>query len=405
MKVLVLNCGSSSVKYQFLDMDHDADVLAKGLVERISLNDGVIKHQPKGKDAYKATLPVPDHTVAINLIIEALLHPIHGVIKDKSEINAVGHRVVHGGEKFSGSVRITKEIIDKMEECVELAPLHNPANLKGIYAIQKLLPEIEQCGVFDTAYHFTMPEYAYMYGVSYKMYEKYRVRRYGFHGTSHRFVSKKACEFLGLDYHNAKVITCHLGNGASIAAIKNGKSIDTSMGLTPVEGLLMGTRCGDLDLGAFLFIMDKEGMDIKRANAYINKECGVQGISDVSSDMRDLHTAWEAGNQRAKLALDMYAYRVKKYIGAYAAAMGGVDAVVFTGGIGENDYWVRAESCRGLEFLGIDFDYEKNDGLKSKDTLLTKEGSKTKVVMLGTNEELVIALDTTEIITSKVEVL
>jgi acetate kinase len=398
MKILVLNCGSSSIKYQLIDMTAEPKVLAKGLLERIGINDSELKHQPEGKDTFKLVQDVPDHTVGINLIIDALMHPVHGVIKDKYEINAVGHRVVHGGEKFSGSVRITQDVIDIMEECVDLAPLHNPANLKGIFAIQKLLPEVEQCGVFDTSFHATMPEHAFMYGISYDMYEKYRVRRYGFHGTSHRFVSKKACEFLDCNYNNTKIITCHLGNGASIAAIHNGQSVDTSMGLTPVEGLIMGTRCGDLDLGVLLYLMEKEGMDIKMANNYINKNCGVNGISGVSSDMRDLHDAAEKGNKRADLALKMYGYRVKKYIGAYAAAMGGVDIVVFTGGIGENDYLIRELSCDDLEYMGVEFDKEVNYKLRGKDTIISKPSSRAKIVIIGTDEELVIAMDTLEII-------
>lgn len=401
MKILVLNCGSSSIKYQLVDMTAEPYVLAKGLLERVGINDSELKHQPTGKDTFKLVQDVPDHTIGINLIIDALMHPVHGVIKDKYEINAVGHRVVHGGEKFSGSVRITQDVIDMMEECVDLAPLHNPANLKGIYAIQKLLPEVEQCGVFDTSFHATMPEHAYLYGVSYDMYEKYRIRRYGFHGTSHRFVSKKACEMLDLNYNNAKVITCHLGNGASIAAVKNGKSVDTSMGLTPVEGLLMGTRCGDLDLGVLLYIMEKENLDIKKANNYINKNCGVNGVSGVSSDMRDLHDAASSGNKRADLALQIYAYRVKKYIGSYAAAMGGVDVIVFTGGVGENDDYVRLNSCNGLEFMGVEFDEQVNNKLRGKDAVISKPSSRVKVVIVGTNEELVIAMDTLDIIKGK----
>ncbi|MFH0894898.1 MAG: acetate kinase [Bacteroidota bacterium] len=401
MKILVLNCGSSSIKYQLIDMTAEPDVLAKGLLERVGINDSELKHQPTGKDDFKLIQDVPDHTIGINLIIDALMHPEHGVIKDKYEIKAVGHRVVHGGEKFSGSVRITQDVIDMMEECVALAPLHNPANLKGIYAIQKLLPEVEQCGIFDTSFHATMPEHAYMYAISYDMYEKYRIRRYGFHGTSHRYVSKKACDLLKMDYNNSKIITCHLGNGASIAAIHNGKSVDTSMGLTPVEGLIMGTRCGDLDLGVMVFMMEKEGLDYKAVNNYINKNCGMLGISGVSSDMRDLYDASAKGNKRAELALQMYAYRVKKYIGSYAAAMGGVDIIVYTGGIGENDYLTRQRSCDGLEYMGVEFDTVVNDKLRGKDAVLSTPSSKVKVVTVGTNEELVIAMDTMEIVSSK----
>ncbi len=400
MKILVLNCGSSSIKYQLLDMDNNADVLAKGLLERVGINDSELKHHAKGKDTYKLVQDVPNHEIGVDLILKTLLHPEYGVIKDKNEITAVGHRVVHGGEKFSGSVNITQEIIDKMEECVDLAPLHNPANLKGIYAMQKILPEIPQCGVFDTAFHSTMPDFVYMYALPYEMYDKYKVRRYGFHGTSHRFVSRKACEILGIKYEAQKIITCHLGNGASIAAIKDGKSFDTSMGLTPVEGLIMGTRCGDLDMGAMLFMMEKENMDTKKTNNFINKVSGMVGISGVSSDMRDIWKAANNGNKRAKLALDMYIYRIKKYVGAYAAAIGGVDLIIFTGGIGENDFDVRAGVCKNMEFMGIDFDFEKNHGLKCKDEVLTKPGSKVKVMSIATNEELVIALDTLEIISN-----
>lgn len=398
MKILVLNCGSSSIKYQLLEMSGEPDVLAIGLLERVGSQDSELKHEAKGKEKYKSTQPCPDHQVGINLIIDTLLHPERGVLKSTEEIAAVGHRVVHGGETFSGSVIITKEMIDKMEECVDLAPLHNPANLKGIYAITKLLPKVPQCGVFDTAFHQTMPEHVYLYALPYEMYEKHRIRRYGFHGTSHRYVAEKACKILGMDMRSVNIITCHLGNGASMTAIKKGKSFDTSMGLTPVEGLIMGTRVGDFDLGALLFLMDKEKIDLQGANNFINKKCGVNGISGVSMDMRDLHAAAEKGNKRAKLALQMYAYRVRKYIGAYAAAMDGVDLIIYTGGIGENDFMIREWSCSGLEFMGVDFNKEANTGVKGKDVLLTKPGSKVKVMAITTNEELVIATDTMRIV-------
>ena len=401
MKILVLNCGSSSIKYQLLDMANNADVLAKGLLERVGINDSVLKHEAKGKDAYKLVQDVPNHEVGVNLILSTLMHQQYGVIKNENEISAVGHRVVYGGEKFSGSVLITQEIIDKMEECVDLAPLHNPANLKGIYAMQKLLPIVPQCGIFDTAFHSTMPDYVYMYALPYEMYDKHKVRRYGFHGTSHRYVSQKACTFLKVKYEEQKIITCHLGNGASIAAIKYGKSFDTSMGLTPVEGLIMGTRCGDLDLGAMLYLMEKENMDTKKANNFINRVSGMVGISGVSSDMRDIEKAASEGNKKAQLALNMYVYRVKKYVGSYAAAMGGVDIIIFTGGVGENDFEVRAGVCKEMEFMGIDFDFDKNHGLRGKDEILTKPSSKVKVMSVSTNEELVIALDTLEIVTGK----
>jgi acetate kinase len=312
----------------------------------------------------------------------------------------VGHRVVHGGEKFSGSVLITQEVIDKMEECSDLAPLHNPANLKGIYAIQKLLPEVKMCGVFDTAFHQTMPEHSYLYALPYEFYEKYKVRRYGFHGTSHGFVAQKACKILGMDFNNVNIITCHLGNGASITAIKNGKSYETSMGLTPVEGLIMGTRCGDLDLGALLFLMEKENLDLKKTNDIINKKSGMMGLSGVSSDMRDIEDAAKKGNHRAQLSLKMYNHRVKKYIGAYAAVMGGVDLIIFTGGIGENASNTRSGIMEGLEFLGINFDFELNKNIHAKDATLTKEDSKVKVMVITTNEELVIANESIKLISN-----
>ncbi|MCK9612565.1 MAG: acetate kinase [Bacteroidales bacterium] len=400
MKVLVLNCGSSSIKYQLIKMNNEADVLAKGLLERVGMDNSELTHQPKGKDKVVSIQPVHDHTVGINLILDALMHPEHGVIKDKYEIDVVGHRVVHGGEKFSGSVLITQEVIDKMEECSDLAPLHNPANLKGIYAIQKLLPEVKMCGVFDTAFHQTMPEHSYLYALPYEFYEKYKVRRYGFHGTSHGFVAQKACKILGMDFNNVNIITCHLGNGASITAIKNGKSYETSMGLTPVEGLIMGTRCGDLDLGALLFLMEKENLDLKKTNDIINKKSGMMGLSGVSSDMRDIEDAAKKGNHRAQLSLKMYNHRVKKYIGAYAAVMGGVDLIIFTGGIGENASNTRSGIMEGLEFLGINFDFELNKNIHAKDATLTKEDSKVKVMVITTNEELVIANESIKLISN-----
>jgi len=398
MKILVLNCGSSSIKYQLFDLSKEHVVLAKGLLDRVGLSNSVLTHKPIDKESYIHTQDIKDHITGINLIIETLTNPVYGVIKNTSEIDAVCHRVVHGGEKFSGSVKITQEIIDKMEECVPLAPLHNPANLQGIYAISKILPNTPQCGVFDTAFHQTMPEHVYLYGLPYEMYEKYRVRRYGFHGTSHGYVAKKACDILKIDINKTKIITCHLGNGASIAAIKNGKSYDTSMGLTPVEGVIMGTRCGDLDLGAFLYIMEKENLDIKAANNLINKKSGVLGISGISSDMRDLENAAANGNYRAQLALKMYAYRVKKYVGAYAAAMGGVDLIIFTGGIGENDDNTREAVCEELEFMGVVLDKNANKGLRGKDAIISSSNSKVKVMTITTNEELVIALESVRIL-------
>ncbi|MDD5570848.1 MAG: acetate kinase [Bacteroidales bacterium] len=399
MKILVLNCGSSSIKYQLLDMANNAELLAIGILERVGLKDSELTHKPTGKDKYKLVKDAPDHTVGIDLILRILVDPVHGVIKDINEIGAVGHRVVHGAEKFSDSVKISQAVIDKMEECVPLAPLHNPANLKGIYAIQKLMPKVQQCGVFDTAFHQTMPDYAYMYALPYELYEKHRVRRYGFHGTSHRFVAAKAAEFLGKNYNSLKIITCHLGNGASITAVDKGKSVDTSMGLTPVEGLIMGTRTGDLDLGAMFFIMEKEKLDLNGANNLVNKKSGMLGISGVSSDMRDIENAsWKENNKRATLALKMYHYRMKKYIGSYAAAMGGVDVIVFTGGIGENGPETREEICSGLEFMGVEFDKNANKGLRSKLADISKPSSRVRVLVVPTNEELVIAQDTLAII-------
>jgi len=398
MKILVLNCGSSSIKYQLLDMTNE-DVLASGIIERIGLSEGELTHKVPDKDKYKKVLEVENHTIGINLILKTLLDNEKGVLNSLDEIGAVGHRVVHGGETFSGSVKITQDVIDKMEECVDLAPLHNPANLKGIYAMKELIPSVTQCGTFDTAFHQTMQEHAYMYAIPYELYEKYKIRRYGFHGASHKYVSETAAEFLGKDYNSLKIITCHLGNGASIAAIKNGKSVDTSMGLTPVEGLMMGTRVGDLDLGAMFFIMNKENLDINGANQLVNKKSGVLGVSGISSDMRDIeNAAWNKGNHRAQLALDMYFYKVKKYIGAYAAAMGGVDVIVFTGGVGENGPETREAICEGLEYMGVKFNKEINNGLRAKLTDISMPDSKVKVLVVPTNEELVIARDTLKIV-------
>jgi len=401
MKILILNCGSSSIKYQMLDMSKNADLLAIGLLDRVGLKDSELTHKAKDKEKYKINKDIENHTIGIDLILKTLMDPVYGVIKDKNEIAAVGHRVVHGGDKFSGSVLITQEVIDKMEECVDLAPLHNPANLKGIYAMQKLLPEVPQCGTFDTAFHQTMPEHSYMYAIPFEFYNKYKIRRYGFHGASHKYVSEKAAEVLNKDYKELKIITCHLGNGASIAAIKNGKSIDTSMGLTPVEGLIMGTRCGDLDIGVLLYLMEKEKLDIGAANNLVNKKSGMLGISGISSDLRDIESAaWLKKNKRAQLSLDMYVYRIKKYIGAYSAAMGGVDVIIFTGGVGENGWEIREDICKDFEYLGIDFNFEINKNLRGKISELTNIDSKVKVMLIPTNEELVIAKDTLKILSN-----
>jgi len=399
MKILVLNCGSSSVKYQLINMANNAELRAIGVLDRIGLKDSVLKHQPKGKDKYTLIQDVHDHETAINLILKILLDPEHGVLENIDEIYAVGHRVAHGGEKFSHSALIDDEVIRNIEEVVELAPLHNPANLKGILSMQKLLPNVPMVAVFDTAFHQTIPQHAYMYGLPYEMYKEDKIRRYGFHGTSHKYVFERACDALFLRQDNVKAITCHLGNGASIAAIKNGKSVDTSMGLTPVEGLLMGTRTGDLDLGALLYIMKKKGLNTEDAINLINKKSGVLGISGISNDMRDIeNAAWNEGNKRAQLALDMYIYRIKKYIGAYAAAMAGLDLLIFTGGVGENGPETREAVCKGFEFLGLFFDVERNNGIRGKLELISKHDAKVKVMVVPTNEELVIANDTVKVV-------
>ncbi len=397
MKILVLNSGSSSIKFQFIDTT-DQKALAKGLAERIGIKGSRIKYQRPQQPEVHFEGDILDHQMAIEYILGILKSDKYGVVKNLNEISAVGHRVVHGGEKFKQSALITDEVIKEIEETSDLAPLHNPANLKGIYAIKALLPEVPQVAVFDTAFHQTMPEYAYMYALPYSLYELYKIRRYGFHGTSHRYVSMKAAEFLGVDYENQKIITCHLGNGASVAAIKNGKSVDTSMGLTPVEGLIMGTRTGDLDVGAFIHILEKEKISPQIGRVLINKHSGVLGISGISSDMREVEEAAGKGNKRAQLALDMYAYRVKKYIGAYTAAMNGLDILVFTGGIGENSDVMRKMICSELDYLGINIDDSKNNGLRGKAQIISTDGSRVKVVVMPTNEELMIAMDTEAIV-------
>ncbi len=400
MKVLVINCGSSSIKYQLFDMK-DESVLASGLVDKVGLNGSYIKNKRSDGDVVKLTGNIFDHQQGIEYVLGVLTSEKHGSIKDLSEIDAVGHRVVHGGEAFNGSVSITDEVIKTMEDVVELAPLHNPPNLKGIYAVNELMAGTPQCGVFDTAFHQTMEPKSYMYAIPYAIYKKHGVRRYGFHGSSHRFVSQRLAEISDIDINNSKIITCHLGNGASIAAIKDGKSVDTSMGLTPVEGLMMGTRTGDLDIGALTFIMHKEDIGLNATNTLVNKHSGVLGISGVSSDMREVEEAANAGNERAILALRMYEFRIKKYIGAYAAIMGGVDAIVFTGGIGENADETRENVVNGLEFLGVDFNSELNKGLRGKEINLSNNGARTQVWVIPTNEELVIARDTITILSRK----
>lgn len=400
MIILVLNCGSSSLKYQVLDMKNEAEysLLAKGLVERISLDMGEITHRVPEKDKYVITKPIPDHTEGIKSVLELLIDKEQGVLSSLSEINAVGHRVAHGGDVFSSSAVIHSEVIEGIEKCCELAPLHNPANLLGIMAVRSLMPEIPQVAVFDTSFHQTMPEHAYMYAIPYEYYVLDKVRRYGFHGTSHKFVAEKSAKLAGLDFNNSKIITCHLGNGGSVTAICNGKSVDTSMGFTPVEGVVMGTRCGNIDAGVVTYIQKKYDLDNKGISDVLNKKSGFLGVSGVSSDARDIESAASQGNHRAKLALEMFRYSVKKYIGAYAAAMNGVDLIVFTGGIGENDMAVRESVLTGCSFLGIDFDPEANK-VRGEDRIITKPGSKVIATTVTTNEELVIAQETMRLTT------
>jgi acetate kinase len=396
MKILVINCGSSSLKYQFIDMK-DESVLSKGLVERIGIDGSVLKHEKIGMEKQTITADMPNHEVALKLVMDALINDKHGVIKDFKEIDAVGHRVVHGGEDFANSVLIDDKVMKSIEDCIDLAPLHNPPNIIGIKACQKLLPGVKMVAVFDTAFHQTMPDYAYMYAIPYEYYEKYKIRRYGFHGTSHRFVSKRASELMGKKIDQCNIITCHLGNGASVAAIKNGKTIDTSMGFTPLEGLIMGTRSGDIDPAVIPFLSEKEKMSIKEIDTLLNKKSGVLGVSGVSSDFRDIEGEAEKGNDRARLALDMFHTRVKKYIGAYMAELEGVDAIVFTAGLGENSAESREEICKGLESLGIEIDVDANK-VRGKEQLISKKDSKIKIYVIPTNEELVIARDTLEIV-------
>lgn len=374
------------------------EVLAKGVVEKIGLHGSFVKHERNDGDKLYLEGDIYDHQAGIEYVLGILTSTKHGSIKSFEEIDAVGHRVVHGGETFKGSVLITDEVIKKMEEVIELAPLHNPPNLKGIHAMQSLLPNIPQVGAFDTAFHQTMPDYVYMYAIPYSLYKKFGIRRYGFHGSSHRYVSARACEMLGVEYKSQRIITCHLGNGGSITAIKDGKSLDTSMGMTPLEGLIMGTRCGDLDLGVLTYLMTREELDINTTNTLINKHSGLLGITGVSSDMREIMKEVENGNERAQLGITMFNYRIKKYIGAYTAAMGGLDMLIFTGGIGENSDITRSQTCIGLEYMGLEFDEDKNKGVRGIEKVISKETSKVKVLVVPTNEELVIAQDTEEII-------
>lgn len=394
MKVLVLNCGSSSVKYQFIDTDKKL-ALAKGLVDRIGMAGAVLSHQRYDGDQIKISGEILDHQIAIEYVLAVLLSKNHGVIDAKKDIEAVGHRVVHGGETFSGSVLITDEVIKALQDNIELAPLHNPPNIKGIQAATRILPGTPQVGVFDTAFHSHMPPKAYLYGIPYELYRKYKIRRYGFHGTSHLYVSKKAAELMGKKYEDLRIITAHLGNGCSMAAVNKGISVDTTMGFTPLEGLLMGTRSGDLDPQVILYVMGKEGLSLNEAATMLNKHSGLIGISGESSDMREILAAVKDQHQRSKYAFDIFCYRIKKYVGAYASAMGGLDALVFTGGIGENSFEVREEVCKDMEFMGIQLDFLRN---QNNSELISTDSSKVKVFRIPTNEELVIAMDTAEIV-------
>ncbi len=398
MKVLVINCGSSSLKYQLINMETE-ESLAQGLVERIGIEGSILTQKVPGRDKYIIEQPMADHKDAIKLVLDALVDGNHGVISSMDEISAVGHRVVHGGEKYSESVVIDDVVMESLEECVKLAPLHNPANIIGINACKSLMPNTPMVAVFDTAFHQTMPKTAYMYPLPYELYTKYGIRKYGFHGTSHKYVSAECAKLMGKDIKDVKIITCHLGNGASLAAIKDGHCVDTSMGFTPLEGIAMGTRCGNIDPAIVTFLMNEGKMTAKEVDNLMNKQSGVLGLSGVSSDFRDIEDAAKEGNERAILALNVYNYRVREMIGAYAAAMGGVDAVVFTAGLGENAIETRAEICKGLEFLGIEIDDAKNN-VRGKSTEVSKDGAKVKVFVIPTNEELVIARDTKEL-TSK----
>ena len=392
MKILVLNCGSSSIKYALYDMD-DKRVITSGGIEKIGLPDSFLKLKYNGQKI-QIDRPIEEHTAGVQFIFEVLTTGEYAVLESLDELDAVGHRMVHGGEKFNQSVLLTPEVMTVFEACNDLAPLHNPANIKGVNAVKALLPDIPQVGVFDTAFHQTMPDYAYMYALPYDLYQQYGVRRYGFHGTSHRYVSQRVCEYLGIKPEGTRIITCHIGNGASIAAVKDGRCVDTSMGLTPLEGLIMGTRCGDIDAGAVTFLMDKLGLDTKQLSALLNKQSGLAGISQLSSDFRDILAGIAQGNDKARLAKEMYTYRIKKYIGQYAAAMGGVDIILFTGGAGENQWEVREGATQGLEFMGVKMDAEKNRACRATEAILSAEDSQVTVCCIPTDEELMIALDT-----------
>lgn len=393
MKILVLNCGSSSIKYALYNMD-DKSVMTSGGAERVGLDGAFVKVKLPNGEKKTVMHDIPEHTEGVKFIFSLLTDPEIGVIKDLNEIDAVGHRMVHGGEKFNKSVVLTDEVLKTFEECVDLAPLHNPANLKGVKAVSELMPGLPQVGVFDTAFHQTMPAHSYLYAIPYELYEKYGVRRYGFHGTSHRYVSKRVCDFLGVNPADKKVITCHIGNGGSIAAVDGGKCVDTSMGLTPLEGLMMGTRSGDIDGGAITFLEKKLGLDADGMSNLLNKKSGVLGITGISSDMREIESANDEGNERAKLALDMYSYRIKKYVGAYAAAMGGCDIIVFTAGVGENQASMREDVCKNMEYMGVKLDVEKNKTIRGEEAIISTPDSKVTVCVIPTDEELMIATDT-----------
>jgi acetate kinase len=402
MKILVLNCGSSSIKYQLFTMANRT-VIAKGGIEKLGMKGSFLKHVRQDGQVVVFEGEILDHKNGVEYILGILTSEKHGCLKSLDEIDAVGHRVVHGGERFNESVLLTDDVIAEITKCIDIAPLHNPPNLKGIIAMEELIPGIPQVGVFDTAFHQTMEPKAYMYGIPYPLYKKYGIRRYGFHGTSHRYVSKRACELLGVDYTTQRIISCHLGNGASVAAIKDGKSFDTSMGFTPVEGLVMGTRTGDLDVGVALYIMEKEEIGIKSANTLFNKHAGMLGITGISSDMREIEMAKDKGDERAALALDIYNYKVKKYIGSYVAAMGGLDILIMTGGIGENADTTRDGVLNDLDFLGISLDHKKNWGFRSEGVISTPD-SKVKIIVVPTDEELMIALDTEQIVAEQKKV-
>ena len=398
MIVLVLNCGSSSVKYQVIDINESSDkLLAKGLVDRIGLPEGSLTHKPVGKDNYECIQAIPDHTTGISMVLEALTDAKHGVIANLSEVKAVGHRVAHGGEFFNQSAVVDEQTKANIRSLFEIAPLHNPANLEGILSIEKVLPGVPQVAVFDTSFHQTIPAINYLYALPEEYYDKYRVRKYGFHGTSHKYVAKVGAELVGLDINNSKIITCHIGNGGSVTAVLNGKSFDTSMGFSPLDGLVMGTRCGQVDASAITFIGEHEGMSYAELNSMMNKKSGVLGMTGLSSDMRDIDNAYDAGNEKAIVARDMYYNRVKKFVGEYAAEMGGVDMIIFTGGVGENSYDLREYVCRNMEFMGIKVDDAINKVTRGTNTILSTADSKVKVAVIATNEELVIATDTYEL--------